>query len=85
MMKILRDRTITNETLVVDETGFYNCCLSKCILQYSGGEFIIDNTPINECRWEFTSAALCTIELLTRLGILHNFPASGWVGGTVNP
>jgi len=84
-MKILRNRTITNETLVMDETGFYNCHLNKCVLQYGGGALILENTPIHESRWEFTGAALGTIELLTNLGVLHDFPASGWVGGTVTP
>jgi len=85
VMHVHRDRTITDETLVLDETGFYNCALNNCVIKYNGGEFVVENSPMHGCKWEFAGSAENTIGLLAKLGVLHDFPVSGWVGGTVTP
>jgi len=71
-MKLVSDRTITNDTVVLDDTNFTNCKFLNCKIQYGGGEFGFNNSETSNCSFDFVDAAFRTIQLLRQFGILDS-------------
>lgn len=69
-IKAYRDKTMSNESFVLEEAVFFNCTLKNCDLFYSGGEFQVVETKLDGCRIHFRSAAKNTQALLLSLGML---------------
>jgi len=74
-MKELRDLTVRNETVVLDETEFHNCTFIGCQLKYSGGTVTFDNVHWSGCSFLFLEAAERTIQFLRHAKILPADPA----------
>lgn len=77
-MKVIRDRTISDEVIVIDDVYIENCQIFNCELVYRGGDVNLLNTANSGCRWTFQGPAMKTIELLRTLGILKGNPAD-WI------
>jgi len=69
-MKIIRDRAIRNETVVVDETEFRNCQFFDCRFSYSGGEYTFIDCNASNCAYDFWGAAGRTIAFCQFIGLL---------------
>jgi hypothetical protein len=70
-VKAYRDKTISNESFVLDEVAFFNCTLKNCDLFYCGGESQVVETKMVDCRIHFRGAAKNTQQLLLSLGMLN--------------
>ena len=62
-MKNHRNWTVANETVEMDEAGFFDCSLTNCKLLYNGGAIIWKDSVTLNCQWVFGGSALNTIEL----------------------
>ncbi len=74
-MKKVRDRTIRNESIVLDETEFHNCKFIDCQLNYSGGQFMLSSCHLSNCHYTFMGAAERTIRFLQYSKILSGNPS----------
>ena len=64
-------KTFFNETVVIDDTRFVKCVFISCTLQYSGGDWDIDDCRISEdCAWSFNGPAFRTASLLKMFGMI---------------
>jgi len=75
-MDLMRDKTLRNETIVLDDAKFVGCHFINCQIRYSGGEVNLDHTTMENCTWDFQGAALRTTALLRGFGILVGDPSS---------
>ncbi len=70
-MAEIRDRTFTDgEAVEMDGNTFIGCTFGSATLRYAGGEHpLFENCSFDGMNWEFTDAALRTIQLLQSLNI----------------
>jgi hypothetical protein len=78
-MKLVSDRTITNDTVVLDDTNFTNCKFLNCKIQYGGGAFVFNNSETSNCSFDFVDAAFRMIQLLRQFGFLESQAGGGLV------
>ena len=69
-METLRDRTIENQTIILDETRLVNCTLRHCMVFYRGGDYHFENTSFPHCTIRLEGAAKRTQRFLGDLGFL---------------
>lgn len=78
-MKETRNRTIRNETIVLDNVAFRDCEFIDCQLEYSGGQFALDGVKLSgSCHFNFLDAAMRTIRFLQWAKVVNDDPAK-WV------
>ena len=70
-MKIFRDKTLSDQTFVLEETVFIDCTLRNCDLFYSGGDFEFVNLKLDNSRFHFREAAKYTAMLFQTLGMMR--------------
>ena len=75
-MELVRGRTITGETITVDEKQFIDCWMVDCILHYSGGSVVFERTYLQGCQYVFFGAARGTVHFLQGVGLLSHEPGS---------
>jgi hypothetical protein len=73
-MKVHRDKSISNESFVLEEHVFINCTLKNCDLFYSGGDHEVVDLKLDVTRFHFRGEADKTIRLLRALGLLKEAP-----------
>ncbi len=69
-MKIIRDQQITGELLEIDNTRFIDCSLTDCVLQYGGGQVVMDGTRLSRCHHVFVGTARLTINYLVAMQLV---------------
>lgn len=66
-----QNQTFVDQTFRVEECWFVNCTLKNCALFYSGGIPQLENSRMENCKWNFEGAAQQTIGVLTMIGALR--------------
>ena len=66
-MRQIRDRTLQEETVVLDGHRFSNCHLVDCEIRYSGGAFVLEGTSLTGCTFTFGGAAQRTLTMMRTL------------------
>jgi hypothetical protein len=69
-VKIYRDKTISDQTFVLEECVFYDCLLKNCDIFYPGGEIEFVNLKLDNTRIHFRGAASNTERVFRGLGML---------------
>lgn len=69
-VKAYRDKSISNESFVLEEAAFFNCTLKNCDLFYEGGDFQLIESKLDNCRIHLRGAARNTQTLMMTLGML---------------
>jgi hypothetical protein len=72
-------KSSTGEVISLDDKNFINCVFTNCTLCYSGADFALANTRLENCNVTLSGAAQRTASLLGVLGILKAGP------GGLNP
>ena len=49
-MKIYKDKKISEQTFELEEVALHDCQLKDCDIFYSGGDFELVNTTMDNCR-----------------------------------
>jgi hypothetical protein len=63
-------KDVKGETVVLDDHNFINCRLVNCRLVYSGGDWALTDTRIEDCQVTLSGAAQRTVNLLGSMGAL---------------
>jgi hypothetical protein len=66
----IENATSAGETITLDEKHFVNCHLKNCTLFYSGGDFLLTNTTLENCPVNLSGPAQRTVALLLTMGVL---------------
>jgi len=69
-MELIEGRTITGEQLAMDNKEFRHCTLIDCVLEYGGGDVVLDHTMLQGCRYVFFGPARGTVHFLQAVGLL---------------
>ncbi len=70
-MKIYKDKTMSEQTFVLEESVFIECTLRNCDLFYSGGDFEFVNLKMDNCRFHWREAAKSSLLLFQTIGMLR--------------
>ena len=76
-MDTFRNLTLESETVALDGKHFIDCIFSNCILEYSGGSVILEQTHLRGCHYVFFGQAQMTVRLLQNIGLMP-FAAHAW-------
>lgn len=69
-MKIYKDKTMSEQTFILEESVFHDCTLKDCDLFYSGGDVEIVNLKLDNTRIHFRGAAKNMIALMQTLRMI---------------
>ena len=69
-MNIIRDKHIEGELLPVDGKHFIGCTLTDCVLQYGGGQVVMEGTTISRCHHVFIGPARLTVNYLEAMELV---------------
>jgi hypothetical protein len=69
-MMNIEDKTSTGECISLDDKHFINCSFKNCTLVYSGADYAMTNTKLENCPITFAGAAQRTVALLGMMGVL---------------
>ena len=69
-MEILNGISFDGELVAIDGKHFIDCVLRNCILEYGGGNVILERTHISGCHHVFFGRARCTVSYLERMGLM---------------
>ena len=73
-IKVFEDKTISDQSFILDEVVFVRCRLKNCDLFYSGGDTEWVNTNFDNCRFHWRGPAKNMFALLQNMGILPQQP-----------
>lgn len=74
MITKYQGKTFKDGAFELEECFFLNCVLVECDLFYSGGDFEMVSTRIENCRWHPRGPAAKTMQLLQMAGMLKVGP-----------
>lgn len=67
-MAVQKNKSIENQTIILDGSEFDHCELRDCTLVFKGQEQVkLEHCRISGCTWEFEDAALRTVMMLKGL------------------
>lgn len=69
-MRVHEDKTLSDQSFVLEEVVFIRCRLKNCDLFYSGGDFEWTETHFENCRFRWRGPAKNTFAMLHGLGFL---------------
>lgn len=69
-MQTVENQTLAGGTITLDDKHYVNCQLRNCRLVYSGGDFVLTETKIENCQVTLAGAAQRTVGLLAVMGAL---------------
>jgi hypothetical protein len=69
-MQTVENQTLAGATITLDDKHYVNCQLTSCRLVYSGGDFVLTETKIENCQVMLAGAAQRTAGLLAVMGAL---------------
>lgn len=69
-MEVITGRHIEGELVELDGRHFVDCILCNCVLEYGGGDVILERTQIRSCQHAFFGRARCTVNYLERMGLI---------------
>ena len=70
-MKIYKDKNLTEQVFVLEESVFNDCLLKDCDLFYSGGDFEFVNLKLDNCRFHWQGAAKSCALLFQTIGMFR--------------
>jgi hypothetical protein len=73
---MIRNETISDQIITIDNAEFDNCHFVNCTLEYSGGPATLTNSKMTDCSYIFLGCAGRTIAFLQSVNLLSNHP--GW-------
>ena len=73
-MKVYKNRTITKESIVLEDVCLIDVTLSDCDVFYSGGDTDYQNLKLDNTRFHFRGAAQKTMQTLASFGMLNMQP-----------
>jgi hypothetical protein len=68
---ILRNKTITGEVMMIDDTNFVDCILIDCVLEYGGGPVMFERTQMQGCSYVFFGSARGFVQFLQSVGLMQ--------------
>jgi hypothetical protein len=71
-MRIYEDKSLSDQSFVLEESVFMRCTLKNCDLFYSGGDFEFVELKLDNCRFHFRGPAKNTQMLCLTLGMLRD-------------
>ena len=69
-MRIVRSKNIEGELVSTDGNHFIDCTLTDCVLQYEGGQVVMEATRITGCHHVFSGPARLTINYLKAMELI---------------
>jgi hypothetical protein len=69
-MRIYKDKSLSDQTFILEEVAFFDCVLKDCDVFYSGGDFEFTNLKLDNTRFHFRGAAKQTQILFQTLGMI---------------
>ena len=75
-IEVFQDKTLTDQSFILDEVVFIRCSLKNCDLFFSGGDTEWVNTNFENCRFHWRGAAKSTFALLQNMGLIPQQPAA---------
>ncbi len=78
-MRIIKDQTIENDALDLDDTFLLNCVVKKTVVFYSGEDFGWTNSRFEQCQLTLLGPAKNTENLLGHFGRLKEAKKQGKV------
>ena len=76
-MEVVSGLTIRDEAFALDGKHIIDCTLVNCVLEYSGGEVVLERTQLRGCRHVFYGQARLTLHYLQGVGLMP-FAPSEW-------
>jgi hypothetical protein len=73
-MQTIENRTISGESLVMDDKHFVNCKVRQSTLIYSGGDYACTNTQFENCQIQLSGPAGKTAVFLGSFGLVTPGP-----------
>lgn len=75
-MESIENQVFDSVVVTIDGRAFVRCMLINCELRYSGGEFRMIDTVVNDCHWAFGGPARRTMEVLSKFNVLGDEQAA---------
>jgi hypothetical protein len=70
LMETIENKVTSSATITLDEKHSLHCRFANCRLVYSGGDFILTETTLENCQVTLAGPAQRTLNLLGSLGAL---------------
>ena len=74
-LEVVSGLTIEGEAFALDGKHIIDCTLVNCVLEYSGGEVVLERTQLRGCRHVFYGQARLTLHYLQGVGLMPHVPS----------
>jgi len=69
-IKVYEDKTLNDQSFILDEVVFIRCRLKNCDLFYSGGDYEWIETGMENCRFHWRGPAKNSVALFQSLQVM---------------
>lgn len=70
-ISVYEDKTLSDQSFILDEVVFIRCRLKNCDLFYSGGDYEWVDTAMENCRFHWRGAAKNSVALFQQLQLMN--------------